>query len=91
MTNPNEPAFLKSSKQVTEPSQMAPQGQVTYEVPCYGLTKREYFAAMALQGMMSLNPPDMFQWADPKDGTVGDWVAINCVQVADALIKELSK
>lgn len=84
MTNPNDPAFVR--RQV--PKNPPKKDDAVYE---HGLTKREYFAAMAMQGMMTHSPEDMLRWADPKDGTVGDWVAINCVQVADAVIRELSK
>ena len=50
---------------------------------CYkGLTKREYFAAMALQGLCaktSYSRPDC------------DEVALEAVIIADALLKELEK
>lgn len=55
------------------------------------LTKREYYAGLAMQGMMSLDPREMLSMADPKCGTVGQWIALNCVSMADALIVELSK
>lgn len=45
----------------------------------YGLTKREYFAAMAMQGMLAIDDP-------PKEV-----VARFAVEQADALIKELNK
>lgn len=50
-----------------------------------GLTKREYFAAMAMQGVAS------------TDGRNGSWLgspkklAIMAVQAADALLEELEK
>ena len=52
---------------------------------------RSYFAAMAMQGMMSLGPREMIHMADPKMGTVGEWVSENSVAVADALILELNR
>lgn len=46
-----------------------------------GLTKREYFAAMAMQGLL----------ADPRcDGTV-ERITARAVDAADALIAELNK
>lgn len=49
----------------------------------YGLTKRELFAAMAMQGLLS---------SFDKDGT---WTGLDCekeaVKMADALLKELEK
>jgi hypothetical protein len=46
----------------------------------YGLTKREYFAAMAMQGLCSLS-----SFLDDED------VASYAVKQADLLIKELNK
>jgi len=43
---------------------------------CEGLTKRELFAAMAMQGMLSSN---------------GGWFVGDAVDAADALIAELNK
>lgn len=48
--------------------------------PEYGLTKREYFAAMAMQGFCSTG-----NYANGKD------VAYDAVRAADALLEELSK
>ena len=44
-----------------------------------GLTKREYFAAMALQGLVT------------KNNNEYDYCVISAVKFADALIEELSK
>jgi hypothetical protein len=49
--------------------------------PEFGLTKRELFAAMALQGLLA-DPYSTQEFAD---------MASMSVQVADALIAELSK
>jgi hypothetical protein len=46
-----------------------------------GLTKREYFAAMAMQGWL----------ANEYIGTKYDIIAQHCVRMADALIEELNK
>jgi len=60
-------------------------GQKTgYEVKFGGLTKREHFAAMVLQGMYSNN------------GLVDQWdceniMALNAVKAADALLEALNK
>ena len=75
MTSPNDPAF--------------PNGPV-HMGNMEGLTKREYFAAMAMQGMMSIHPRELMNGPE-KHQTVGDWIAKNCVSMADALIAELSK
>lgn len=52
--------------------------------PQDGLTKREYFAAIAMQGIVSNQSliDDAVNW---------DWLAENSVQAADALIKALNK
>ena len=49
---------------------------------------------MAMQGMMSLQPDRLHDWAGVEDlhyKTVGEWMAKNCVDAADALIAELNK
>lgn len=56
-------------------------GQVEWGQP--GLTKRELFAAMALQGMMSAEAPDVEYHADAT--------ARRAVGFADALLAELAK
>ena len=48
-----------------------------------GLTKREYFAAMALQGYISATPPES-NWPSPNEA------AKDAVEFADALIKALN-
>jgi hypothetical protein len=48
---------------------------------CYGLTKREFFAAMAMQGMLS----------NPNNNADSDITAIRARKQADELIKELNK
>ena len=49
---------------------------------CSGLTKREYFAGLAMQGMLSSSDYATSTW---------NTVAIEAVEVADALLKELEK
>lgn len=49
----------------------------------FGLTKREHFAAMAMQGIMSSNECGIGH--DPN--TVAEWA----VSLADALLEELEK
>lgn len=55
----------------------------------FGLTKRELFAAMALQGMLS--HPTRYK---PREGSSNNWheaISEEAVQIADALITELNK
>lgn len=54
----------------------------------YGLTKRELFAAMAMQGMVSSEWYSDF--AEGK-GSLRDRIAENAVRHADALIKALNE
>lgn len=51
-----------------------------------GLTKREYFAAMAMQGMVS-------QMTNPQDGRFGgkQGIAYHACDMADTLIEALNK
>lgn len=46
-----------------------------------GLTKREYFAAMAMQGFCSI----------PNTGLTAEGFAKKAIQIADALLAELEK
>lgn len=65
-TDGNDRAFAKPDDSTTDAQQ--------------GLTKREYFAAIALQGLLT----------NPKVEEMGD-VCFGAVQIADAFIKELNK
>ena len=70
MTDGNESAFPEVQEQ--------PQ----FNHHSYGLTKREYFASMAMQGLLS----------NPNDHSLSQKaIAISSVEMADALIKELNK
>jgi hypothetical protein len=57
----------------------------------HGLTKREYFAAMAMQGIIQANQKieygDYGKVRDPHEYEI----AQNAVRMADALLTELSK
>jgi hypothetical protein len=50
---------------------------------CTGLTKREHFAALAMQGLMANGSRNPYNWKD--------MIADRAVEVADALIIELKK
>lgn len=71
-TNPNEPAFLSA----------AFFDEFGTDAPQEGLTKREYFAAMAMKGIIT-----------NKDGLdiKIERIAESAVDMADALIEELNK
>ena len=58
-----------------------PSDATDFEGREYGLTKREYFAAMAMQGFLS---------AESEIVVIED-VCANSVRVADALLEELAK
>lgn len=70
MTNGNEPAFSKAAF-------YHPDGGI--DSPQEGLTKREYFAAMAMQGMLA--------------NTTTQYLTLPsyAVQMADALIEQLNQ
>lgn len=55
--------------------------------PQTGLTKREYFAAMAMQGMLSANQPDDI----PNDKFWFEILANDSILAADELLKQLSE
>lgn len=77
MSNANEPAFPTSV-------QRGQNGEYWTEQEG-GLTKREYFAAMAMQGYLAMYAgPDI---AAPAAKAV----ALACVDYADTLLAELAK
>lgn len=73
-TNPNQPAYPLASIEFQHlDADQVPQ--------VHGLTKREYFAAMAMQGLIMMNGEGHLHFE-------GSEVA---VKIADALINELNK
>jgi hypothetical protein len=73
MTNPNDAAFSKAAF-------YHPEGGI--DTPQEGLSKREYFAAMAMQGYIA---------SGLMNRCVENTLAMYSVKVADALIAELNK
>lgn len=57
-------------------------------VPAYGLTKRELFAAMAMQGAMHALAIQADEFDEPVDPYP---IARDAVKMADALLKELAR
>lgn len=78
MTNGNDKAFAEPT--ITT---IHAVGETETSVDPNGLSKREFFAAMAMQGLMA-NP------YDPADITIQKW-AKQAVLHADALIDALNK
>jgi len=82
MTDPNDPAFPIEARDL--------RNQPRFQ---FGLTKREYYAGLAMQGMMTLPPDEMLCWAGigekGKYKNVGEWIADNSIVMADALIAGL--
>jgi len=73
----------------TEPtSQAFPVAATTEDVGHFGMTKREYFAALALQGLLS-NPEDCDAEENPED--LAPSYARSSVIYADALIAALNE
>ena len=71
-TKANDPAFSKSAF-------YHPDG--SYDLPENGLTKREYFAGIAMQGLLAdtANTGDIY------------FIVRDAINLADALIEELNK
>jgi hypothetical protein len=85
MTQPNEPTFARPYSKVVDhgvPEEFSPQE---------GLTKREYFAAMAMQGILGNRELQIACAYDYKGENKNDAVSEYSVQQADALIKALNK
>lgn len=56
----------------------------------HGLTKREHFAAMAMQTFIGVDiHPDVSMNPEFQDLTIAEWNAMQSVKCADALLKEL--
>jgi hypothetical protein len=68
------------NKQKTNPDEPIQTIEYNNNYISNGLTKREYFAAMALQGLLATNST-----------TTIEYYAIDAVRIADALIDELNK
>lgn len=84
MTNPNDPTFTTSEiVQFNSGPALATMG---------GLTKREYFAALAMQALVSNSSIfDFFQRAKISPKEVREETGKTAVQFADALIEALNK
>lgn len=81
MTKPDEPAF--------PPALEARSIDGNLFIPAYGLTKREYFAGLALQGI--LNAAQVFDYKkQPRESIHGAAVRI-AVALAEVLIAELNR
>jgi len=69
------------------PSRVEIDGDNSYH--CIGLTKREHFAAMAMQGLLA-SENSFTKGSDSCDEWLED-VTDGAIKMADALLKELSK
>ena len=78
MTNPNDPAVP-----------INPHDKVETWLGT-GLTKREYFAAMAMQSLVVKGPPEI-QHLREHEVTGAEWIAKNALVLADVLIEELNR
>ena len=84
MTNAND---LAHPTNIIDPEQQfAPEYHT-------GLTKREYFAAMAMQGICSTfsGSPNAERQAEKVGKTLSETMAVYAVDVADALINALNE
>lgn len=93
MTNGNAPAY-PSDHEYTEGGYDGLDAPVIVHKTSFGLTKREYFAAMAMQGMIS-NPyfAENAPRTEISEGveSLDQHLVRRAVQVADALTTELNK
>lgn len=80
-TNPNESAFSASA--YTDP--LAGKGQDHTHPRIPGLTKREHFAAMMMQGLVASPKANI---TEPEDA---NRLALIAAHMADTLIAELNK
>jgi len=92
MTNPDDPAFAHEGAQVAISRDLQKETQeslvnriAVISKEYFGLTKREYFAAMAMQGCL----PEGMRW-QTTELPFNAW-AKSSLEMADALIAELNK
>lgn len=93
-TNPNDSAFARPYSHDERPFTGMVEGD--YAQSFYandGLTKREYFAAMALQGLCVQGAYDkkLQLQLEELNTTTSVMIATYAVDIADALIAELNK
>lgn len=88
MTNPNDPIWV--SPDIPKEDWRPRDIELFDKYGKGGLTKREYFAGLALQGIMS-NDPEVLMRFGNKEKTTGEWISINAIACADLLILELNK
>ena len=81
MNNSDMPA-MPSRKDILDEDGSFPCGSTPLYIEHQGLTKREHFAGLAMQGLITL------KGSDCQDS---DITAKQCVRMADALLKELDK
>lgn len=98
MSKPNEPAFPRSASEDTEYGTRV-DGNIVRPAQI-GLTKREHFAALAMQGLCANPQPitdkmiaDYRIETGRRDaaGTINAYLAEHAVLYADALLSELAK
>ena len=82
MSKGNEPAFPQSIMWLNDVEELQDKTE-------YGLSKRELFAAMAMQGRISLRGSPSLKPTPQSDYLEN--MAKDSVDAADALIKELEK
>lgn len=80
--NGNMPANPLTGDAYIDFAYMVNNGGASYNPECQGLTKREHFAALAMQGLLAQSNGS----AISSDCTIG---AKYCVDMADALLKAL--
>lgn len=83
MTDGNDPAFAREAS--TYPDEDRPS-RLHYFEPSEGLTKREYFAAMAMQGLIASTLPVTDLSEEMYHG-----IPIMAVFTADKLIEALNR
>lgn len=92
MTDGNDPivqtVYRQTGKDSYRPATEKEIKEGIYLVHKEGLTKREYFAAIAIQGILSFGGTETNQ--NPKD-TTPQYIAEAAVIYANALIEELNK
>ena len=88
MKNGNTPASPLTGDAYTNFSHLDETGNTSYDPECQGLTKREHFAGLAMQGLLHVTFATSLYGTDVCEYEL---CANAAVKQADALLKELDK
>lgn len=94
MINPHDPAFAHEGVEIfikNKPGLISIDELVTMKKRHEGLTKREWFSGLALQGILGTRNHSVYYASPSSDQDIINSDTRNAVRIADALIAQLNK